>query len=122
MKHLSNWIEIPVKNMDRARAFYQKVLEEPLQPVMDLGAALYSLFPAQDRYNCGALAKGEGYVASNQGVTVYLDGGDDVERYLTRVKKAGGTVVLPKTYLGKEAGYIGLLLGSEGNRIGLQSP
>ncbi len=122
MKHLSNWIEIPVKDMERARTFYQKVLQEPLQPVIELGAIRYSLFPAQDRYNCGALAQGNGYVPSNQGVTVYLDGGNDVEEVLSRVKKVGGTVVLPKTYLGKEAGHIGLFLDSEGNRIGLQSP
>ncbi len=88
MKHLSNWIEIPVKDMDRARTFYQKVLQKPLQPVMEPGAVQYSLFPVHDWYNCGALAQGDGYVPSNQGVTVYLDGGDDVEDALSRVNTA----------------------------------
>ncbi len=121
MKHLSNWIEIPVKDMERARAFYQKVLKEELPPVMELAGNQYSLFPAQDRFNCGALARGEGYVPSEHGVTVYLDGADDLDGVLSRVKKAGGTIVLPRTYLGKEAGYVGLFLDSEGNRIGIQS-
>ncbi len=122
MKHLSNWIEIPVKDMDRARSFYQKVIQEDFPPVMELAGTQYSLFPAEDRFNCGALARGENYSPSSQGVTVYLDGGDDLDEVLARVKKAGGTIVLPRTYLGKEAGHIGLFLDSEGNRIGLQGP
>ncbi len=120
MKHLSNWIEIPVADMQRARKFYQRILGEDLPPVMELAGNEYSLFPSEDRFNCGALARGQGYVPAAEGVTVYLDGGDDLDGFLARVSKAGGTVVLPRTYLGKEAGHIGLFLDSEGNRIGLQ--
>ncbi len=122
MKHLSNWIEIPVTDMSRARTFYQRILGVDLPPVMDMAGIQYSLFAVEDRFNCGCLAKGENYVPSAQGVTVYLDGGDDLDGVLSRVKKAGGSVVLPKTYLGKEAGNIAWFLDSEGNRIGLQSP
>ena len=38
-----------------------------------------------------------------------------------RVAEAGGTVILSKTYLGPEAGYIVLFLDTEGNKIGLQT-
>ncbi len=120
MKHLSNWIEIPVADMQRARTFYQRILGEDLPPVMELAGNEYSLFPSEDRFNCGALARGQGYVPAAEGVTVYLDGGDDLDGFLARVSKAGGTVVLPRTDLGKEAGHLGLFLDSEGNRIGLQ--
>jgi uncharacterized protein len=120
MKHLSNWIEIPVKDMTRATAFYQAVLQEQLQP-MELGPVHYALFPSEDRFNCGALAQGEGYQPDTRGVTVYLDGGEDLDARLSRVQKAGGTVVMPKTYLGKDAGHIALFIDCEGNRIGLQS-
>ncbi len=48
MKHLSNWIEIPVEDMDRARAFYR---------VMDRAGNQYSLFPAEDRFTRGARAR-----------------------------------------------------------------
>jgi len=54
------------------------------------------------------------------GVTVYLDGGDDLDSILSKVKTAGGKVILPKTHLNKEAGWIGLFSDTEGNRIGLQ--
>ena len=78
MKHLSNWVEIPVTDMARATAFYEKVLQEMLQP-MELGPVQYALFPAEDRFNCGALAQGEGYEPGPGGVTVYLDGGEDLD-------------------------------------------
>ena len=41
---------------------------------------------------------------------------------LSRVKSAGGSVALKKTFLGDQAGYIGMFMDSEGNRIGLHNP
>jgi predicted enzyme related to lactoylglutathione lyase len=35
--------------------------------------------------------------------------------------KAGGTVIIEKMFLSKEAGYIGIFIDSEGNKIGLQN-
>jgi hypothetical protein len=119
MKHLINWVEIPVSDMGRASKFYGKVLGVPLTE-MSQGCNQYALFPSEDRFNCGALAKGEGYVPSPNGATIYLDGGSDLDAILSKVKGAGGTVALPKTFLSKEAGWIGLFLDSEGNRIGVQ--
>jgi predicted enzyme related to lactoylglutathione lyase len=119
MKHLINWVEIPVSDMGRAMAFYGKILGAQLQ-TMSLGKSQYALFPSEDRFNSGALACGEGYVPGANGVTVYLDGGDDLDSILSKVKAAGGKVMLPKTWLSKEAGWIGLFADTEGNRIGLQ--
>ena len=119
MHHLSNWIEIPVKDMKRAQTFYQGVLKVELA-AMDLGPNRYALFPTEDRFNSGALAQGEGYEPSNQGVTVYFDGSEGIELILARVSALGGTILLTKTFLAAEAGFIGLFLDSEGNKIGLQ--
>ncbi|MFA6508158.1 MAG: VOC family protein [Treponemataceae bacterium] len=120
MKRLSNWIEIPVTNLKRAKEFYQNILQTELRPMV-IGPIQYALFPSEDRFNCGALVEGEGYEPSAKGVTVYLDGGDDLDLILQRVKKIGGQILMPKTYLGKDAGFIGFFLDSEGNRIGLQN-
>jgi uncharacterized protein len=119
MKHLINWVEIPVTDMGRAKAFYENILNAQLQ-VMSLGKSEYALFPSEDKFNCGALAHGEGYVPGANGVTVYLDAGIDLDSILSKVKTAGGKVILPRTYLSKEAGWIGLFSDTEGNRIGLQ--
>jgi len=78
MTHLSNWVEIPARDLVRATAFYTALLGEELQP-MELGGTQYALFPSTDRFNCGALAQGEGYEPGTQGPVVYLDGGPDID-------------------------------------------
>jgi predicted enzyme related to lactoylglutathione lyase len=120
MTHLSNWVEIPARDLERASKFYAQVLGEPLQP-MELGGNRYALFPSKDKFNCGALAQGDGYEPGVQGPLVYLDGGTDLDAKVGRIAAAGGTVILPKTYLGPEAGHIALFLDTEGNKIGLQT-
>jgi uncharacterized protein len=119
MKHLINWIEIPVTDMQRAIGFYSKILGIQFTP-MNIGPVQYALFPADDRFNCGALAHGEYYKPSSDGVTIYIDGGKDLHKILSTVQEAGGSVIMEKTFLSKEAGYIGLFIDTEGNRIGLQ--
>lgn len=119
MKHLVNWIEIPVTDMNRAIKFYSAILGVEFFQ-MPLGNNEYALFPCDDKHNTGALAKGGDYKPSANGITIYLDGGKDLSTILSKVNKAGGSVLLEKTFLGDQAGYVGLFLDSEGNKIGLQ--
>jgi predicted enzyme related to lactoylglutathione lyase len=120
MDHLSNWIEIPVVDMKRARKFYAELLGVVLNE-MPIGSNEYALLELKDRFNTGCLVKGDGYVPSMQGVVVYLNGGDDLSPVLIRVEKAGGKVLLKKTFLSKEAGHIAYFADTEGNKIGLHS-
>ena len=120
MDHLSNWIEIPVFDMERAKKFYSVLLDVGLNG-MRMGGNDYALIDVKDRFNTGCLVKGDGYVPSMQGVVVYLNGGDDLSAVLARVTKAGGKVLLAKTFLSKEAGHIAFFVDTEGNKIGLHS-
>ena len=120
MDHLSNWIEIPVVDMKRAKKFYGDLLKVNLNE-MQMGGNDYALIELKDRFNTGCLVKGDGYVPSMLGVVVYLNGGDDLSPVLARVSKAGGKVLLKKTFLSKEAGHIDYLVDTEGNKIGLHS-
>lgn len=120
MDHLSNWIEIPVFDMERAKKFYSVLLEVGLNG-MRLGGNDYALIDVKDRFNTGCLVKGDGYVPSMQGIVVYLNGGDDLSAVLARVTNAGGKVLLAKTFLSKEAGHIALFMDTEGNKVGLHS-
>jgi uncharacterized protein len=119
MDHLVNWIEIPVADMERAVRFYGRVLGVEFQR-MELGGTRYALFPAKDRFNCGALAMGDDYRPGPSGPVVYLDGGSDLDIILGKVSPAGGSVLVTKTFLSEEADYIGTFRDSEGNHIGLQ--
>jgi len=88
---------------------------------MKLGPNDYALFSVKDRFNTGALVKGEGYVPSMDGAVVYLNGGKDLSKVLARVNKAGGKVLLEKTFLSEQAGHIAYFKDTEGNKVGLHS-
>ena len=120
MDHLLNWVEIPVTNMKRATSFYRELLAIDAHE-MKLGNNDYALFAIKDKFNSGCLVKGDGYVPRMDGVVVYLNGGSDLSVILARVDKAGGKVLLNKTFLSEEAGHIAYFKDTEGNKIGLHS-
>ena len=69
----------------------------------------------------GAIASGENFVPTMTGTTVYLDGGNDLSVPLSKVENAGGKVILPKTAIGENRGFIALFIDTEGNKVGLHS-
>lgn len=119
LQRLFIWAEIPVSNMERAKAFYERIFQVELQS-MSMEDTEYAFFPVQEQDNGGALVKGPHHKPSADGVTVYLDGKPDLATILSRVPEAGGQVTVEKTYAGEHAGYLGMFIDSEGNRIGLQ--
>ena len=120
MNHLANWIEIPVIDLDRAKKFYAAILDVHFND-MEIGAMSYALFSVDDKFNCGALIAADGRKPSQDGVTVYLNGGSDLAKVLARVKKAGGRVLVEKTPISKEAGFFGFFTDTEGNKMGVHS-
>ena len=120
MANLINWFEIAVSDLARATRFYEQVLAVQLrQEVMDEVAM--AIFPYQEPATGGALCQMQGLQPSADGVVIYLDAGADLSLPLQRVAAAGGQVLMPKTFLGENIGYIAWLRDSEGNRIGLHS-
>lgn len=113
------WVEIPVRDLNRSKTFYERIFQIEMQS-MPIGDTEYAFFPVQEQFNGGALVKGPNHKPSADGVTVYLDGSPDLGIILSRVNEAGGEVIMEKTYTGNNAGYLGMFLDSEGNRIGLQ--
>lgn len=121
MTNAISWFEIPAKNYERAKSFYNSVLDtEIVDSPMPEGK--YGMFPYDDDNNGvgGGLVEMPGYEPAANGVTVYLNGGDDLSKPLGRVESAGGKVVMPKTDIG-ENGYMAQFLDTEGNKIALHS-
>ena len=114
-----NWFEIPVSDITRAANFYSKVLSADL-PVNEFGGAKMAFFPSDGDGVHGALVQGEGYVPSDKGTVVYLNGGDDLAPVLARVKNAGGPIVRDKFSIG-EHGFIAFFKDTEGNQVALHS-
>lgn len=123
MKNAINWFEIPVKNFDRAKAFYEAVFETELQPMEVEGMeGQMAVFPADMETGgvSGSIITGPGYEPSQAGSLVYLNGGDDLSIPLARVEAAGGSVIVPKTSIG-ENGFIAHFTDPEGNRVAFHS-
>jgi uncharacterized protein len=120
MVNTLNWFEIPATDFARAKAFYATVLDVRIQ---DDPSREYAYFPSQPEKGAfgGAIAYGENYVPAMTGSTVYLDAGKDLSVPLSRVASAGGKVILPKTSVGENAGFIALFIDTEANKVGFHS-
>jgi uncharacterized protein len=121
------WVEIPANNFERAKRFYESIFEVEMA-LVPMPRGKYAIFPLnmEGQGAGGAIVEGDGYepsANSKQGPIVYLDRGDDLNGPLSKVEKAGGKILLPKTKNGAngEFGFIAHFIDSEGNRMGLHS-
>jgi predicted enzyme related to lactoylglutathione lyase len=122
MVNTLNWFEIPATDFARAKAFYAKVLDVQIQDDPNPNTQ-YAYLPSDPKNGAfgGAIASGPNYVPSMTGTTIYLDGGNDLSGPLSRVESAGGKVIVPKTSIGENRGYIAMIIDTEGNKIGFHS-
>lgn len=112
--------EIPVTDMPRAIGFYESVLDLDIE-AMEMPGMEMGILPYENQLVNAVLMKGEGYQPSADGITIYLNAGQDLQPILDRVEPNGGQVLLPKTAHADESGFFALFLDSEGNRLGLNS-
>ncbi|WP_434360540.1 VOC family protein [Parasalinivibrio latis] len=119
--NIAVWFEIPATDFERAVTFYQTILDINIEAI-ELAGLKHGLFPHGNQgLVSGSVVCGMGYSPSGEGSLVYLNGCDDLTTALSKVEPAGGKVLLPKTHLGDEIGYIAHFVDSEGNRIGIHS-
>lgn len=71
----------------------------------------------------GALVDSGGFhkPSGTDGPLIYLNGNPDVQNVLDKVEVAGGKILVPKTEISTEYGYMAVIIDTEGNRIGLHS-
>ncbi len=124
MKHAISWFEIPTKDIDRAQQFYETIFEMKMVP-LDNPALKMRLFPLDDVMTGvgGSIVQTEGYhvPSATDGPLIYLDANPDVNTVINRVEAAGGKVLVPKTQISEDYGYMAVFLDTEGNRIALHS-
>ena len=120
MANSINWFEIPATDLQRAKKFYSAVMEIEM-PEQEISGMKMAFFPYEEGDVSGALVEGEMFKPSADGAVVYLNCGEDLSPYLSRVETAGGKVVMPRTLVTEEIGSIAMFIDSEGNRIALHS-
>lgn len=116
-----SWFEIPATDIDRAKAFYEEVLQVTIG-LHDINGLKMAWFPESTEKGVasGTLIQQESYIPGKEGVLVYFSC-TDIEAVLNRVEKAGGMVYQPKTLISEDYGFMGVFIDSEGNRIALHS-
>ena len=112
------YFEIPVNVMERAITFYSAVFGFSFaKDIIDHNEMAFFPFEDGARGITGALAQGEIYIPTVQGILVYF-GTNDIDSILQKAIEAGGEVLYPKTSNG-ELGYVAEFKDCEGNRIAL---
>ncbi|MBC7950010.1 MAG: VOC family protein [Chitinophagaceae bacterium] len=119
-----SWFEIPATDLDRATKFYEAIFGVSLIP-MDMPSIKMRMFPVDDPMTGigGAIVDSGGFhtPSATHGPLIYLNGNPDVQGVLDKVAKAGGKIMVPKTAISPEYGFMGVFTDTEGNRIGLHS-
>lgn len=111
------YFEIPVNDIERAVKFYEAVFNfEFEKDVIDHNEM--ALFPFADGYSgiSGALAKGEIYKPTKDGVLIYFSI-ENIDETIKLVTANDGQILYPKTDNG--LGLVAEFQDSEGNRIAL---
>lgn len=123
MNNAISWFEIPASDLDRATKFYEAIFGVTLI-VMDLPNIKMRMFPITDNMGVGGAVVDSGGFhrpSATDGPLIYLNGNPDVQGVLDKVEAAGGKIMVPKTEISPEYGYMAVILDTEGNRIGLHS-
>lgn len=122
MSHAISWFEIPTTDIDRAARFYESILGVTLFP-MDFPNIKMRMFPMAADEVSGALVNSGGFhiPSDTHGPLIYLNANPDVQQVLDRVEAAGGSIMVPKTQISPEYGYMAVIRDTEGNRIALHS-
>jgi predicted enzyme related to lactoylglutathione lyase len=118
-----SWFEIPTTDLNRAQAFYEAIFQFKMIP-MDMPNIQMRMFPIDDMMGVGGslVYSGSFHIPSaTDGPLIYLNANPDLQTVLDRVAGAGGTVLVPKTEISPEYGYMAVFQDTEGNRIALHS-
>ncbi len=89
---------------------------------MEVEGMQMGIWPYEGQMVTGIIIQADGNKPSADGVTIYLNAGENLQIVLNRVKKNGGQIIVPKTAHADESGYFALFIDSEGNKMALNSP
>ncbi|WP_249356227.1 VOC family protein [Maribacter sp. ACAM166] len=106
------WFEVPVIKMERAKKFYETILDISITRNEFRGFKM-GRFPDNNnpKETSGCLVQHEDYKPSlTEGTLIYFSC-ENVADVLTKVAKAGGQILQQKTEIGEGHGFMGLLKG-----------
>ena len=117
-----NWFEIPASDISRAVKFYDTIFEINME-VNEMMGMKMAAFPSKNgsgKAN-GAIVQGPMHKPSMDGAIVYLNGNSDLSNVLDKIEGSGGKIIVPKTQIAPEIGFMAFFVDTEGNRMALHS-
>jgi uncharacterized protein len=122
--NIIGWFEVPVSDMERAIRFYEEVFAIKMER-HQMGPLDMAWFPYNQKGMGAAgslIYSPEHYTPSQDGVLIYFSSQTgDLADELSRIDKAGGKTLMPKTMISPDVGFMSLFLDSEGNRVAIHS-
>lgn len=117
-----NWFEIPVSDINRAQKFYEAVFDIKMDR-NDLERMQMAFFPFEPGNGkaTGAIIYSQMHIPSQEGAIIYLNANPNLEVALSRVEAAGGKILIPKTQITEEYGYMAFFNDTEGNKMAMHS-
>jgi predicted enzyme related to lactoylglutathione lyase len=117
-----NWFEIPVSNIDRAKKFYEAIFDITMTTgeMPEYKMVFFPSIVAGGKVG-GALAQSKMHHPGPTGVLIYLNANPDLQDVASRIELAGGKIILPKTMISPENGFMAFFTDTEGNTVGLHS-
>lgn len=123
--HTINWFEIAATDLERAKTFYETILNIKMQILTDTAMGGYSMaffaYPGNTTIVSGALVQSKDFIPCDHGTLVYLNANPDLSVVLDRIEDAGGKITMPKTLIAPEIGYMAVFIDSEENKVALHS-
>jgi len=116
-----NWFEISASDISRAKKFYETIFDIEMQDQEMMGMQM-AFFPGDMTGKVsGGLVQGPMHKPSADGAKIYLNGNPDLGNALGKVEAAGGKVLMPKTKITDDIGYMAFFSDTEGNTVALHS-
>lgn len=108
--------DLPVDNVDRAKEFYEKLFGWKFNPVPM--PAPFFLIETKDLNGNPGVSGGMGERRLPGQTNMNYIGVPSVEEYITKVKKLGGSIIMPRTAV-TGWGYLAICVDTENNNFGL---
>jgi predicted enzyme related to lactoylglutathione lyase len=118
-----NWFEIPATDIARAQKFYEAAFAISMHSMGDMMGMKFVGFPSDPMNGkvSGGLVQGPMHTPAQNGVVIYLNANPSIQAVIDRIEPAGGKVVMPRTQISPEIGYMAFFVDTEGNRVGLHA-
>jgi len=120
MSRIFSYVAIPCDSFERAFKFYSDITDGLIKKYDKVPFPM-AYFINKDNEYVGHLFQLPNFKPAADGPIVYLELTKDLNNIITKIEKAGGKIIMPKTLIAPGKGYWALFLDTEGNRLALHS-